>query len=167
VLCQRQSRRIRPRVRSSARVHRPPNRPTPDRRCRSRRQNQRHQPARILDPGPQGSAVLLPRRMKEIGRHYRFRMRAPASVTEALAPDRMGIEYLYCACMPKSGPPSKRNTTSSETSPRTPPLHRLRNTILAWPGVAVSFCHSTTDGQKTLLALCHGLPTMTLEFLHY
>lgn len=60
--------------------------------------------------------------MKEIGRHYRFRMRAPASVTEALAPDRMGIEYLYCACMPEEWPTIKEKYDIVQKPPLEPHL---------------------------------------------
>lgn len=42
--------------------------------------------------------------MKMIGRHYRFRMRAPQFVLDGLEADRLGVEYLYCACMPEEWP---------------------------------------------------------------
>lgn len=43
-------------------------------------------------------------KMKEIGRHYRFRMRAPEVVKDALGPTRIAVEYLYCACLPEEWP---------------------------------------------------------------
>jgi ribosomal protein S18 acetylase RimI-like enzyme len=42
--------------------------------------------------------------LKEIGRHYRFRMRAPKEVTEFLMKDRVSVEYLYAACLPEEWP---------------------------------------------------------------
>ena len=42
--------------------------------------------------------------LKEIGRHYRFRMRAPQEVKDLLMKDYIGIEYLYCACAPEEWP---------------------------------------------------------------
>lgn len=42
--------------------------------------------------------------LKEIGRHYRFRMRAPAAVAELMNQATLGIEYLYCACLPEEWP---------------------------------------------------------------
>jgi GNAT superfamily N-acetyltransferase len=42
--------------------------------------------------------------MKEIGRHYRFRMRAPEEVKDAVGRNYIGIEYLYCACLPEEWP---------------------------------------------------------------
>ncbi len=42
--------------------------------------------------------------MKEIGRHYRFRMRAPEDVKDAVGRNYIGIEYLYCACLPEEWP---------------------------------------------------------------
>lgn len=42
--------------------------------------------------------------MKEIGRHYRFRMRAPDEVKDLLGRTYIGIEYLYCACLPEEWP---------------------------------------------------------------
>ncbi len=42
--------------------------------------------------------------LKEIGRHYRFRMKAPAPVAECLDPKVVGIEYLYGVCLPEQWP---------------------------------------------------------------
>ncbi|GMV90474.1 MAG: hypothetical protein AMXMBFR82_02520 [Candidatus Hydrogenedentota bacterium] len=42
--------------------------------------------------------------MKEIGRHYRFRMRATEEVKDVVGRNYIGIEYLYCACLPEEWP---------------------------------------------------------------
>ncbi len=42
--------------------------------------------------------------MPEIGRHYRFRMRPPETVKKLLGETYIGIEYLYCACLPEEWP---------------------------------------------------------------
>ncbi|MBX7256214.1 MAG: GNAT family N-acetyltransferase [Candidatus Hydrogenedentes bacterium] len=42
--------------------------------------------------------------MKEIGRHYRFRMRPPEDVKKLLGETYIGIEYIYCACLPEEWP---------------------------------------------------------------
>ncbi|MCL4692170.1 MAG: GNAT family N-acetyltransferase [Candidatus Hydrogenedentes bacterium] len=42
--------------------------------------------------------------MKEIGRHYRFRMRPTDEVKDAVGRNYIGIEYLYCACLPEEWP---------------------------------------------------------------
>ncbi len=42
--------------------------------------------------------------LAEIGRHYRFRMRAPQEVTDLLKKDTVGVEYLYGACLPEEWP---------------------------------------------------------------
>ncbi len=42
--------------------------------------------------------------MKEIGRHYRFRMNAPEEIKKMLLEQHIGVEYLYCACMPEQWP---------------------------------------------------------------
>jgi GNAT superfamily N-acetyltransferase len=41
--------------------------------------------------------------LKEIGRHYRFRMKPPQEVSETLGKS-IGVEYLYCACLPEEWP---------------------------------------------------------------
>jgi len=40
-------------------------------------------------------------RFKEIGRHYRFRMRAPEHIADTLLKNRVGIEYIYAVCLPE------------------------------------------------------------------
>lgn len=42
--------------------------------------------------------------MAEIGRHYRFRIKAPQDVAERMMTDYVGVEYLYCACVPEEWP---------------------------------------------------------------
>ena len=42
--------------------------------------------------------------MTEIGRHYRFRMRAPRPVDELLQQDRLSVEYVYAVCLPEDWP---------------------------------------------------------------
>ncbi len=42
--------------------------------------------------------------MKEIGRHYRFRMRATPEFNEIAVKDYFGIEYIYAICMPEEWP---------------------------------------------------------------
>jgi len=42
--------------------------------------------------------------MQEIGRHYRFRMKPPEAVQDVLDKKYIGVEYLYCACLPQEWP---------------------------------------------------------------
>lgn len=42
--------------------------------------------------------------MAEIGRHYRFRMKAPADMAALLERDRLGVEYIYAVCLPEEWP---------------------------------------------------------------
>ncbi len=42
--------------------------------------------------------------MKEIGRHYRFRMKPPPDVSESLRLACIGAEYIYAACLPEEWP---------------------------------------------------------------
>lgn len=42
--------------------------------------------------------------LKEIGRHYRFRMRAPEAVKDLLDRTRIAIEYIYGACLVEEWP---------------------------------------------------------------
>lgn len=42
--------------------------------------------------------------LPEIGRHYRFRMKPPQDVTDRMLQDRIGIEYMYGACLPEEWP---------------------------------------------------------------
>ena len=60
--------------------------------------------------------------MKEIGRHYRFRMRAPDDVKELVGQQYIGIEYLYCACLPEEWPLVKKRHDIIEKHPLEPHL---------------------------------------------
>lgn len=42
--------------------------------------------------------------LPEIGRHYRFRVKPPADVADRMMRDFVGVEYLYCACVPEEWP---------------------------------------------------------------
>lgn len=46
--------------------------------------------------------------LKEIGRHYRFRMTAPRQVNDVFRDDRLVVEYLYGACLPEEWPQVKK-----------------------------------------------------------
>jgi len=43
-------------------------------------------------------------KMTEIGRHYRFRMKAPPEIADALIHQAIGTEYIYAACTPEDWP---------------------------------------------------------------
>jgi ribosomal protein S18 acetylase RimI-like enzyme len=58
----------------------------------------------------------------EIGRHYRFRMRAPKEVVDILDGRYIGIEYLYCACLPEEWPLVKEKYEIIEKHPLEPHL---------------------------------------------
>ncbi|MBN2308360.1 MAG: GNAT family N-acetyltransferase [Candidatus Hydrogenedentes bacterium] len=60
--------------------------------------------------------------MPEIGRHYRFRMRAPDSVKEILNKDAIGIEYIYGACLPEEWPLVKEKYDIVTKAPLEPHL---------------------------------------------
>lgn len=60
--------------------------------------------------------------MKEIGRHYRFRMRAPKEVAALLGRHSIGIEYLYGCCMPEEWPNVKREYEIIDKHPLEPHL---------------------------------------------
>ncbi|HOZ47875.1 MAG TPA: GNAT family N-acetyltransferase [Candidatus Hydrogenedentes bacterium] len=60
--------------------------------------------------------------LKEIGRHYRFRMRAPESVAEALGKERLGIEYVYGCCQPEQWAIIKQQYDIIERPPLEPHL---------------------------------------------
>lgn len=42
--------------------------------------------------------------LKEIGRHYRFRMKPTEEIKDLLMKSVIGVEYLYCACLPEEWP---------------------------------------------------------------
>jgi ribosomal protein S18 acetylase RimI-like enzyme len=60
--------------------------------------------------------------LKEIGRHYRFRIKPPQTVTDELLKDVVGVEYLYCACMPEEWPLVKEKFEVIEKHPLEPHL---------------------------------------------
>lgn len=60
--------------------------------------------------------------LKEIGRHYRFRLHAPKEVADLLMKDHVGIEYLYCACIPEEWPLVKQKYQVIEKHPLEPHL---------------------------------------------
>jgi ribosomal protein S18 acetylase RimI-like enzyme len=60
--------------------------------------------------------------MPEIGRHYRFRIKPPQDVTDRLMQDYVGVEYLYCACMPEEWPLVKQKYEVREDHPLEPHL---------------------------------------------
>ena len=60
--------------------------------------------------------------LPEIGRHYRFRIKAPHDVTERMQQDLVGIEYLYCACVPEEWPLIKKKYEVIERPPLEPHL---------------------------------------------
>ncbi len=60
--------------------------------------------------------------MKEIGRHYRFRMKPSEEVRKLVGEKYIGIEYLYCACLPEEWPLVKQNNEVVEKAPLEPHL---------------------------------------------
>lgn len=60
--------------------------------------------------------------MTEIGRHYRFRMRAPEEVQEVLGKKYIGIEYIYACCLVEEWPLVKEKYEIVEKHPLEPHL---------------------------------------------
>jgi len=60
--------------------------------------------------------------MPEIGRHYRFRFRAPEAVNALLIPDGLGLEYCYGVCLPEEWPLVKQKYDIIERHPLEPHL---------------------------------------------
>lgn len=60
--------------------------------------------------------------MQEIGRHYRFRFKAPEDVRERMARDYVGLEYLYGVCVPEEWPLVKQKYEIIERHPLEPHL---------------------------------------------
>jgi len=60
--------------------------------------------------------------MKEIGRHYRFRMKPPKEIADAMKRACVGVEYLYCACLPEEWPVVKSQYEIVEDHPLEPHL---------------------------------------------
>jgi ribosomal protein S18 acetylase RimI-like enzyme len=60
--------------------------------------------------------------LKEIGRHYRFRIKPTQAVTDLMVKDYIGVEYLYCACLPEEWPNIKAKYEVLERHPLEPHL---------------------------------------------
>jgi ribosomal protein S18 acetylase RimI-like enzyme len=60
--------------------------------------------------------------LNEIGRHYRFRMKPPAAVTETFRADYVGVEYLYGVCLPEEWPLVRQKYEIIEKHPLEPHL---------------------------------------------
>lgn len=61
-------------------------------------------------------------KMKEIGRHYRFRIKPTPQISSLLMEDRVGVEYVYCACMPDEWPLVKQKYDIIQKLPLEPHL---------------------------------------------
>jgi ribosomal protein S18 acetylase RimI-like enzyme len=60
--------------------------------------------------------------MKEISRHYRFRMKSTKEIDALLKADCIGIEYIYAACLPQEWPNVKMKYDIVEKHPLEPHL---------------------------------------------
>ena len=60
--------------------------------------------------------------LQEIGRHYRFRFKAPQDIAERLKQDYLGVEYIYGACFPEEWPLVKQKYEIIERHPLEPHL---------------------------------------------
>jgi len=60
--------------------------------------------------------------LPEIGRHYRFRFRAPQEISDILTKDYIGVEYVYGACLPEEWPLVKKKFDILEKHPLEPHL---------------------------------------------
>ena len=60
--------------------------------------------------------------MKEIGRHYRFRMKPPKDVQDRMQQDGIALEYLYGACRPEEWHLVKKKYEIIERPPLEPHL---------------------------------------------
>ncbi|HIJ74381.1 MAG TPA: GNAT family N-acetyltransferase [Candidatus Hydrogenedentes bacterium] len=58
--------------------------------------------------------------LNEIGRHYRFRMRAPKEVNEFMGKHFIATEYLYCCCLPEEWPNVKEKFEILQKHPLEP-----------------------------------------------
>ena len=61
-------------------------------------------------------------KLPEIGRHYRFRMKAPKQVDDLMRARLVGTEYLYCCCLPEEWPTIKKEFEIIERHPLEPHL---------------------------------------------
>lgn len=60
--------------------------------------------------------------MPEIGRHYRFRIKPPRDIAARMSDDGVGVEYLYCACLPEEWPLVKEKYEVITKAPLEPHL---------------------------------------------
>ena len=60
--------------------------------------------------------------MKEISRHYRFRMKPTKEMEALLQKDCIGIEYVYAACLPEEWPNVRMKHDIIEKHPLEPHL---------------------------------------------
>lgn len=60
--------------------------------------------------------------MKEIGRHYRFRMQPTEEIKDQMGRGRLVVEYLYCACRPEEWPLIKEQYSILNKHPLEPHL---------------------------------------------
>lgn len=60
--------------------------------------------------------------LKEISRHYRFRMKAPQSVTDSMLDVGVGIEYIYGVCRPEDWMHVKKEQEILQNHPLEPHL---------------------------------------------
>ena len=58
----------------------------------------------------------------EIGRHYRFRMKAPESISAQLLEQHIGVEYIYGMCQPEDWPAVKAEQEVLHKAPLEPHL---------------------------------------------
>jgi ribosomal protein S18 acetylase RimI-like enzyme len=60
--------------------------------------------------------------LKEISRHYRFRMKAPQTITDTLLESRIAIEYIYGVCAPEDWRQVKKEREILQNHPLEPHL---------------------------------------------
>jgi hypothetical protein len=61
--------------------------------------------------------------IREIGRHYRFRIKPPKEIAEILLEDCVGIEYIYGVCVPEEWPLVKKKYEVIQEHPLEPDLY--------------------------------------------
>ncbi len=60
--------------------------------------------------------------LREIGRHYRFRMKATKPLEEMLLQEAVGVEYVYAVCMPEDWPQVQKKFDLLKDHPHEPHL---------------------------------------------
>jgi GNAT superfamily N-acetyltransferase len=60
--------------------------------------------------------------MREIGRHYRFRMKPPEGIRQLMERHGIGIEYIYSVCLPEDWPRIQRECDIVTNHPLEPHL---------------------------------------------